>query len=352
MKKKLFVFVLLFILLILVGCNSYKNITITYFINDISIVKNYDDKIIITEDVICTITDYEIEGVYLDCEYNLLYEDEVISENIDIFIKIKEDKKEEETQYEGLSHELYEKVILDYIDLIRFKESNEIFLYEDIKIDKYLGVFNDSVIASFYSIYQKYDHNYYYIDMVWKEVIEDIELYYDSLNMYLVWNDSSFYTISEAYELNILTYDDIIEISKVLYNAIDTSKIDKEIEFNSLINNDEIDYITYSPNQTNKLCSFYDSPRETINLILNKYFREKNLSFNIKYNKKINQDDIFSKMSFNMRNHWVTDIYVYFMEGKIYIYFGKTYNFILESTQENMIDLKEMDNFIISRCPE
>ena len=96
MKKNLFVFVLLFILLILVGCNSYKNITITYFINDISIVKNYDDKIIITEDVICTITDYEIEGVYLDCEYNLLYEDEVISENIDIFIKIKEDKKEEE----------------------------------------------------------------------------------------------------------------------------------------------------------------------------------------------------------------------------------------------------------------
>lgn len=352
MKNILRFCVLLFMILVLLGCNSNKNIPITYYMSDISIVKNYNDPIIITDDVICTITDYEIDGIYYDSEYTMLYEDEVITENVNLFLKIKEDNIEYNEQYKGLTEELYERVISDYIALIRFDESYEIFLYEDIKIDKFVGVFNDSVIASFYSMYQKLRHNYFYFEMVWKEVIEDIELYYDSLNMYLVWNNGSFYTISEAYKQNVLSYKDIKDISKVLYDNIDISKIDKAIEFNSLMNYDEIDFIYYHPNKTNKMCNFYDSPRETIDLILNKYFKEKNISFNIIYNTKIPQRNVFSRMVLNIKNHWVTDIYVYFIEGKIYISFGNTYNFILESTQENIIDLQEMDDFIISRCPE
>ena len=77
------------IMFALVGCN-YNNVTITYVIKDDIKTIEYDRYMIITSDILNSLTSKEIEGVYLDSSYQTKYNDFEIKDDMMLYIKIKE----------------------------------------------------------------------------------------------------------------------------------------------------------------------------------------------------------------------------------------------------------------------
>ena len=71
---------------IITGC-KYNGVTITYVIKgDVQTVE-YDNKIIITFDIQNSLTEKEIEGMYLDENYSIKYNNEQLVEDTIIYLK-------------------------------------------------------------------------------------------------------------------------------------------------------------------------------------------------------------------------------------------------------------------------
>lgn len=70
---------------IITGC-KYNDVTITYVIKgDVQTVE-YDNKIIITFDILNSLIEKEIEGMYLDENYSIKYNNEQLVEDTIIYL--------------------------------------------------------------------------------------------------------------------------------------------------------------------------------------------------------------------------------------------------------------------------
>lgn len=70
---------------IITGC-KYNDVTITYVIKgDVQTVE-YDNKIIITFDILNSLIEKEIEGMYLDENYSIKYNNEQLVEDTRIYL--------------------------------------------------------------------------------------------------------------------------------------------------------------------------------------------------------------------------------------------------------------------------
>ena len=71
---------------IITGC-KYNDVTITYVIKEDVQTVEYDNKIIITFDILNSLTKKEIEGMYLDEKYSIKYNNEQLVEDTIIYLK-------------------------------------------------------------------------------------------------------------------------------------------------------------------------------------------------------------------------------------------------------------------------
>lgn len=70
---------------IITGC-KYNDVTITYVIKEDVQTVEYNNKIIITFDILNSLTEKEIEGMYLDENYSIKYNNEQLVEDTRIYL--------------------------------------------------------------------------------------------------------------------------------------------------------------------------------------------------------------------------------------------------------------------------
>lgn len=345
MKKTTSLIILLLITLLLFGCRN-NEIIITFNIEGNIIDKLYSRGIVVDEDILNTITDDEVEGIFYDSNFTKEYKNNQINESTTFFIKIREEENNEKFKYEGLSLETYNQIIRDYVK--NYHRDLYLGIYDDdIRITRYLGIFDGAVIASYYDPYNYgYDGDGYFFNYIWYEEIENVRLYYDNTNLYKVWKDGKFYTIKEAFTNKILTYESIIEISKILYDEIDISKIDETIKFNALCDYNDITQFTFNPSYkwpSNISINIRD--KEVISDIINEFFISKNIELIPNYiiGSKTVDDIVKVYLIFkDLSNSKISICITY--EGKIYIRMGN--NLWLESIDKVDINWEELETYI------
>lgn len=343
MKKIVFV-LLSFIIFFLVGCNK-NEVIIIFNIEENIIEKLYEKGIIIDENILNTITDEEVDGIYYDNEFINEYKNEEIVENTTLYLKFVKEESEAFI-YEGITKELYSQIITDYI-LLEYEDIYLDIYDDDVRFDDYIGVFGDAVVSSYYNPYEGgiiYGDAYKF-NFIWYEMIEDIKLYYDNTNIYRVWKDSKFYTLSEAYNNKILSYEHIKQISEILYNNIDISKIDENIEFNGLCDFNECTILSYIISISTSANFYVEITQEKIiDHILNNYFISKNIQLQFNDNIK-NQPS--SLLNISLRFNWIDESYLTMCitrDGKLYI--RTMFGYWLESVDTNIIDIEELENYL------
>lgn len=359
MKKN--IFKLLFIIMImfaLVGCN-YNNVTITYVIKDDIKTIEYDRYMIITSDILSSLTSKEIEGVYLDSSYQTKYNDFEIKDDMMLYIKIKEvtvtlkyKEKEEkividknssinlsmvtileddkieglyldenytikynneiikeditlyihEYIYDGITQELYDEIKRDYIDKYYYYLGDQADS-EQIKIAEFVCNINGTIIAKFYDMF---DYENCFFDLVWKETIEGVDIWNTNSNIYRVWNNGEFYKLQEAFEKNVITKDDLVTISKITNKSIDTSQ-STVIKIDDIVKLDTISRIEFLYSFAYNFCSTKN--QEVINEIIELFVKNKEISIDPKIAKS--QSDIV------MKDNQHSDLSFYYRENNI-----------------------------------
>ena len=344
MKQKVLL-ALLLLMILLVGCNK-NEVIIIFNIEENIIEKLYEKGIIIDENILNTITDEEVYGIYYEKEFTKEYNNEEIVENITLYIKLMEEETKEHFIYDGLTLEMYNQIIRDYVSFQYDDIYIEIF-DDDVRFDRYIGVFDGAVVASYYNPHYGalYYEDSYSLSYIWSEEIEDIKLYHDKSNLLRVWKDGNFYTLKTAYQNKILMYEHIKEIANILYDEIDISKIDKAIKFNELCDYNDVTKLTFTPSYKWPLnISTYIRDKEVINYIINEFFISKNIE--LKQNNTI-QQGVASQITicFTFKNLNNTTMRIHITEsGKVYIGIGL--NIWLESIDKVDINWEELENYI------
>lgn len=344
MKQRFLITLFLLLMILLVGCNN--SIIVTFDIEGNTIEKSYEKGILINEYIINTITDEEVDGIYYDKEFTKEYNNKEIVENITLYIKVIEEETEENFIYDGLTLEMYNQIIKDYVSFQYEDIYIEIF-DDDVRFDIYIGVFDGAVVASYYTPHYGalYYEDSYSLSYIWSEEIEDIKLYHDKSNLLRVWKDGNFYTLKTAYENKVLTYEHIKEIANILYDEIDISKIDKTIKFNELCNYNDVTKLTFTPSYKWPLnISTYIRDKEVIDYIIDEFFISKNIE--LKQNNTI-KNNVASQIavSFTFKNLNNATMRIRITEsGKVYIGIGL--NLWLESIDKVDINWEELETYI------
>lgn len=114
--------------------------------------------------------------------------------------------------YQSQYISLYQDDILtfDYNLMLKIKQEyaskNEIDDLNKIQISNFYGVYNNAIVLKIYN-------NYY--DVITTEKILDIEFTYTTSVKISVYKDGKFYDLKKAYEENLITYDNLLEIHKI-----------------------------------------------------------------------------------------------------------------------------------------
>ena len=343
MNKKitLLFYIMFFSIVFITGCNSQKEkeIKITYNINDVVISYNYQDNLVITNKHIELITDMEIEGIYYDEEYTKKYNNEKIKKDTILYLKV---INLQDNPFPGLSNELYNQIKTDYI---KERYGNlYIGIYDDVKINKFIGIFNNSIIASYYCPYgdgiAELNYDNYIINLVHKITIDNIDLWFETTNPIRVYNNSKFYSLEEAYNNKIISFDDLTEISNILKEDISELKETKIISLNNLIDLNQITSIDYL---LNELVSLYDvTDHDTITEFYNLFLNNKQVEI-------INDDNIYEsvelviKIKFNYTDQMTISVTE---NEKLFISYAGLY---FMSKEENVISVEQLKDFIAER---
>lgn len=354
-SKLLFIIMIMFVL---VGCN-YNDVTITYVIKDDIKTIEYDRYMIITSDILNSLTSKEIEGVYLDSSYQTKYNDFEIKDDMMLYIKIKEvtvtlkyKEKEEkividknssinlsmvtilednkieglyldenytikynneiikeditlyihEYIYDGITQELYDEIKRDYIDKYYYYLGDHVDP-EQIKIAEFVCNINGIIIAKFYDMFD-YESRFY--DLLWKETIDGIDIWSKDTNIYRVWNNGEFYKLQEAYEKNVLTKENLITLSKITNKDIDTQQ-SSIIKISDIVKLDSVSRIECLYSFAYNSCSTKD--KEIIKEIIEKIVKNKEIS--------IDQKEAKSKSDIVMRDNRHSQFTFYYKENNI-----------------------------------
>lgn len=359
MRNKL-VKLLFFITMVfmITGC-KYNDLTITYVIKDDVQTVEYDNKIIITSDILKSITDKEIEGVYLDNNYQTKYDNYEIKDDTTLYIKIieititfKSKEKEEkiiidknstinvsminileqnkiegmyldenystkyndeqleedtiiylkEYIYDGITEELYKEIKQDYIDKYYYYLGDNADP-EQIKIAKFVCNINGTIIAKFYDMF---DYEGCFYDLLWKETIDGIDIWSKDTNIYRVWSNGKFYKLQEAYEKNVLTKENLTTISEITNKDIDTQQ-SAIIEISDIVKLESVSRIEFLYSFAYNSCSTRD--KEVINEIIELFVKNKEIS--------IDREVAKSKSDIVMKDNQHSDLSFYYRENNI-----------------------------------
>lgn len=201
MKKILtlcFIFLIAFVLL---GCNNESDkVIVTFKINDFSSVVEIKKGMNLTDDIIpnCQSTNIKL---YYDKDYLKEYNNEPIDKNIDIYIKICNEDKDN----------MVDKVCEAYFNkFVKPKRENAVL--EDVLLYEYLGVYNGNFVGVFLD---KKDS--IFIEVVCEITVEDVVFTYSYGYDIYVYDGTNFMDLLTAYNESKLTYEDILEIYKIYY---------------------------------------------------------------------------------------------------------------------------------------
>lgn len=86
--KKIMLIILLFCSVLLIGCSNNK--VITFVLNEYGLTYEYKKEIVVTKELVESLFCEEIESLYYDQEFTNKYNNEVINENIKLYIKTKQ----------------------------------------------------------------------------------------------------------------------------------------------------------------------------------------------------------------------------------------------------------------------
>ena len=345
MNKKitLLFFIMFFCIIFIVGCNSQKEIKITYNINNVVISYNYQDDLIITNKHIELITDMEIEGIYYDNEYTKKYNNEIIKQDTIFYLKV---INLQDNPFPGLSNELYNQIKTDYI-----KERYGNFyigLYEeDVKINKFIGIFNNSIVASYYCPHingiSKFDYDNYIINIIHKITIDNIDLWFETTNPIRVYNNGEFYSLEEAYNNKSISLEDLNQISNILKEDIAELNETKVISLNNLIDLNQISSINYF---LDELISYYDvTDHDTITEFYNLFFSNKQVEI-ISDNNISELVELEIEIKFNYTDKMTISVTE---NQKLFITYAGL-NFV--SKDEKVISVENIKDFITQREAE
>lgn len=258
MNKLLKFIFLLTLFICLVGCSNKKvNITFYNEENMNTIEVNY--KTVVTNDFISWIDNDNIEGLYLDNNYTIKYNNEKIKEDINIYIKTKEVKvtfkyedKEEVVNIKRLSNISYDLITIIDKDNIEglYLDSNYTIKYnnEDVKEDINIYILSydqtyNVIINQYVKTKQLENSNlieYYQIGVfkgynigVWKKTTDNFSVYQETFGDIVItlgincellgWKSGEFYNLKELYNLNIITNEMILDIESYFTRDIDAN---------------------------------------------------------------------------------------------------------------------------------
>ena len=177
-------------------------------------------------------------------------------------------------------------------------------------------------------------------DITHKEIIDDVEVWYNNTNTVVVWDNGDFYILKEAYKRNLISHDDLIDIANKLKEEVDISKINEARTIESLFDSKEIVYLLCNAGTSN--CVFMTFNLEKGGLEFYNTFL-KDLKVVVQDQKKFTYDDTiefalikapkepFMKVSSN------GDIEL-FMFG-VYLY----------NTEDSKIDYEAMSSYLAER---
>ena len=351
--KKIYLLLLLLILLIFItGCTDpITIINITYISDDNKVTFVYNEPVLITSKEIEFVTELEVENIYYDKDYTLQYDNELISEDTTIYIKTKVNNEESNLK---LSKELYDQILSDYMNF-RFEDMYANIYKADVTMTRMLGIYNGKVVCSFNSEHMvQFNYDSAYIssgvknviyenliaDITHKEIIDDVEVWYNNTNTVVVWDNGDFYILKEAYKRNLISHDDLIDIANKLKEEVDISKINEARTIESLFDSKEIVYLLCNAGTSN--CVFMTFNLEKGGLEFYNTFL-KDLKVVVQDQKKFTYDDTiefalikapkepFMKVSSN------GDIEL-FMFG-VYLY----------NTEDSKIDYEAMSSYLAER---
>ena len=200
MKKLFIVFMSLIFTMCLVGCDEKEEkVNIDFIIDGKSYLVKIDKGTSISKDKIPLSTEEEVVQLYYDENMENEYDDEIINEDSKMYVKNMGEEK--------LYNEVCEAYLNEFIKPIR--ENSTV---EDVWVFEYLGTYGESYVAIILD-----RQNCIFLDIVYRFEIEDLKFTYSEGYIIYVYNNGELMPLSMAYENNLLSYDNIVQIHNNYY---------------------------------------------------------------------------------------------------------------------------------------
>jgi hypothetical protein len=156
--------------------------------------------------VICACTEEKAGNPSENGDNNIKSQEETLGE-IDVKDETPEGEEVKDGTFPVLDAETEKRILQDYFDT-RVKPEDPEATVNNIRIERYCGTYNGVVAAKFTGFFV-------YADVVWGEVIAGLQFYYPEIEPVFAWKDGSLYRLREAYDLGLLTGDDIKSIHEI-----------------------------------------------------------------------------------------------------------------------------------------
>lgn len=141
-----------------------------------------------------------ILGIYYDSEFQKKYNNELIIDDIVLYVKLIDDSNG------NIDYDKLEVIKQDYA----VKTGS---LIEDICIEHYIGQYNEYIVLMIWSKKE------WYLQAFTNEIFDDIVISYPNSKTLLAYKDGVFYSLIELYEANQLSIEDILSI-RYIYNHL------------------------------------------------------------------------------------------------------------------------------------
>lgn len=180
-----------------VGCSN-KKIKINFKVGEYSSIVEIDKGSIISEDIIPSIQNKNIE-LYYDEKFENEYNNEKIYKNINIYVKL----------IDELNINMIDKACEAYFN-IYIKPKREDSIIEDVILFEYLGTYNEIFVGVFLD-----KKDCIFIEKECEIIVEDIVFNYSYGYDIYVYDGCVFMDLLTAYNNLKLTYEDLLKIYKL-----------------------------------------------------------------------------------------------------------------------------------------